>query len=485
MRSSASLHRPFGRVLAGLLAVALLAGQTECTYRSGGSGGNDGGGSRTPAQLTQGAVTGFGSVFVEGVEYRTTNVAITLDGATGTEADLRPGHVIALRGRLDSGRTTGRADTLSGDAALVGTVGARDAALGSVTVLGTRVQMNGNTSFGREIDGAATTPFAIGDPLLVWGHSGPNTAVLATRIDRAAATRELQVAGRVSSLDTVARRYTVRGTVVDYASAGAVDSLRDGAYAVATGTATNSDGSLRARRVSVRDEAPAAENRDEGDVTGVVTRVASALDFDVGGRTVTTNSSTTFVDGATTDLRVGILLTARGEFDSNRRLVARRVEFARDPTVRVLAPIESFDTGTSAFSAGGVQVRTNAFTRWEDRTAFASRTFRYGELRSGEWLDVRGFEDSSVRTATASVVDRRDPPNDARVELQGRARNLVSPNLAIVGVPVLTTSAEFRDAAGATLTRAQFYAQAVDRTVVARGRFSGTTLVADSVQIRP
>ena len=470
-----------GRCVAALAAITLLAGQTECSYRSGGSGG----GSRAPAQLTQGAVTGFGSVHAEGVEYRTTGVAITLDGATATEADLRPGHVIALRGRLDSGRTTGRADTISGDAALVGAVSARDPAAGSVTVLGTRVLTNGSTSFGRDVDGAATAPFEVGDRLVVWGNSGPDTAVLATRVERAAAGRELQVAGRLSSLDAGARRYTVRGTVVDYSGAGSVDGLRDGAYALASGTATNSDGSLRARRVSVRDEAPAAENRDDGDVTGVVTRAASALDFDVGGRTVTTTSSTTFVDGATTDVRPGILLTARGEFDSNRRLVARRVEFARDPTFRVLAPIESFATATSAFDAGGVQVRTNPLTRWEDRTALASRTFRYGELRSGEWLDARGFEESSTRTATASVVDRRDPPADGRVELQGRARNLVSPNLAIVGVPVLTTNAEFRDAAGGVLTRVQFYAQATDRTVVARGRFSGTTLVADSVQIRP
>ena len=281
MRPSAFLRRPLGRVLAAVLSIALLAGQTECTYRSGGIGG----GSRTPAQLTQGTVAGFGSVFVEGVEYRTTSVSITLDGATATEADLRPGHVVALRGRLDSGRTTGRADTLSGDAALVGTVGARDAALGSVTVLGTRVQMNGSTSFGRDIDGAATTPFAVGDRLLVWGYSGPNTAVQATRIERAAVTRDLQVAGRVSSLDAGARRYTVRGTIVDYAAAGTVDDLRDGAYAVAFGTTTNADGSLRARRVSVRDEAPTAENRDDGDGTGVVTRVASALDVDVAGRT--------------------------------------------------------------------------------------------------------------------------------------------------------------------------------------------------------
>jgi hypothetical protein len=479
MRSAASLRHPFARAAAVLLSVTLLAGATECTYR-----GRDLG-SRTPDQLTQSTVGGFGSVYVDGVEYRTTGVTITLDGATAGEADLRPGHVVALRGRLDANGVAGRADAITGDAALVGTVGARDAAAGTVTVLGTRVQSNGSTSFGNEIDGSATNPFAVGDRLIVWGYSGPNTAVLATRIDRAASTRDLQVAGRVSALDAGARRYTVRGTLVDYSNAPTVDALRDGAYAVATGTATNADGSLRAQRVSVRDEAPPAGDRDEGDVTGLVARFVSATDFEVGGRTVTTTSTTTYVDGAATDLRAGVPLTARGRFDANGRLVASRIEFALDPTFRVLAPIESFITATAAFNVGGVQVRTDAVTRWEDRTALASRTFRYGELRTGEWVDARGYEQASARTAVASVVDRRNAPADQRVELQGRARNLVSPNLTLVGMPVLTTTAEFRDAAGAVLTRAQFYSQAVDRTAVARGRYAGTTLVADSVQLRP
>lgn len=479
MRSVVSLRRPAGRAVAVLLSFALLAGATDCSYRGREIGGN------TPDQLTQGTVTGFGSVLVGGVEYRTSGATITLDGAAAAETALRPGHVVALRGRLDSNGTAGRADTISGDAALVGTVDARDAAAGTVTVLGTRVQLNGNTSFGSGIDGAATTPFAIGDRLVVWGYSGTTTAVLATRIERAASTRDLQVAGRVSSLDTAGRRYTVRGTVVDYANAGTVDTLRDGAYAVAFGTTTNPGGSLLAQRVAVRDEAPAAADRDRGDVTGIVARYVSALDFEVGGREVTTTDSTTYANGAAADLEVGVLVTVRGTFDTNRRLVASRVEFLPDPTFRVLAPIETFNAGATTFGGGGVQVQTNAVTRWEDRTALASRTFRFGELRTGDWVDARGYEESASRTATATVVERRDAPADQRIELQGQAQNLVSPNLAIAGVPVVTTNAQFRDPAGAVLTRTQFYSQAVDRAVVARGRFSGTTLVADSVQIRP
>lgn len=474
------LHgRRFVRAAAFLLVAALLAGASECTYRGKPIGGG------TPDQFTQGTVTGFGSVYVAGVEYAAPNGTITLDGASAAEADLRPGHVVSIKGRLTSGTTTaGRADSLTADAAVAGTVDTRDAAAGTITVLGTGVQLYAGTSFGTGIDGAATTPFAIGDRVIVHGYSGSGTAVLATRIERAAAARELQVAGRIASLDAGARRYTVRGTTVDYAAADSVSGLRDGAFALATGTSTAADGSLRARRVTVRDEAPAAE-RDQGDVEGVIARYASATDFDVGGRTITTTSSTTYTNGTATDLRAGVLLTVRGRFDANAKLVASSVEFSRAANFRMLAPIEFFDVPTTAFAVGGVQVRTTSRTRWEDRSVQGSRTFRYAELRSGEWLDTRGVEESATRTATAVVVERRDFPADQRIELQGLARSVQNPALMLVGVPVVTTEAEFRDRAGAVLTRAQFFSQARDQVVVARGRFSGVTLVADSLQLRP
>jgi hypothetical protein len=134
-----------------------------------------------------------------------------------------------------------------------------------------------------------------------------------------------------------------------------------------------------------------------------------------------------------------------------------------------------------------VQVTTNSRTRWEDRSALGSRTLRYAELRSGDWVDVRGVEESTARNATAVVVERRNAPLDLRYELQGLAK--ITSNSAVItlaGVAVTPADvAVFRDAAGATLTRTQFYQRAPDKPVVARGRFSGTTLVADSLQLRP
>lgn len=462
-----------------LLAATFVLGATECTYR----GKTLGGGS--PDQLTQGAVTGFGSVFVAGVEYSTSGATLTLDGASATEADLRAGQLVALKGRVTSGTTSGRADSISSDAALVGDVTARDATAGTVVVLGTTVRFGTETSFGTGIDGAATSPFALGDRLVVHGWSSATTGVLATRIERVTSTRALQAAGRLASLDATNRRYVVRGTTVDYSAATVDGTPATGAYAFASGTTTNADGSLRATRVQVRDEAPAGTNKDAGDVDGVVARFGSTTDFDVGGRTVTTNSSTSFVNGASSDLATGMLVNVRGTFDSSAKLVASRVEFRSTAKFRVLAPIESFNTAGTSFLAGGVTVQTNARTRWDDRSSIASRTFRYADLRSGDWIEARGVEETTARTATALVVERRNVPTNGQFELQGNVSSTADPALTIAGITVRTDGAEFRDRSGTLLGRVAFFSQARNQTVVARGTFAAGTLVATSLQLRP
>jgi hypothetical protein len=478
--------RPGRLAAAGALVLlaGFLAGATECTYR----GKPVGGGSSSRDQLTQGTITGFGSIVVGGVTYSTSGLAITLDGATASESALRPGMVVALRGRLDADRTTGRADRLTADAALVGTVEARDASAATIRVLNTPVQLANDTSYGAGLDGAATTPFAIGDRVVVHGYSGVNTAVLATRVERAADTRDLQAAGRVSALDSTARRFSLRGTVVDYSAATSLDAgLANGAYAVAFGTRTNADGSLRAQRVQVRAEGATPADRDTGEVEGVISRYASATEFELGGRSVTTNSSTTYANGSATDLKAGAYLLVSGTYDSQQRLVAERIEFRRTAAFRVLAPIETFFTANGEFVAGGVQVRTTARTRWEDRSAFGSRTLRYAELRTGDWVDARGVTESATRTATALVVERRDVPPNFTFELQAVAGTISVANstVTLAGITVSTTSALYFDRAGARLTAAQFYDQARDDVVLARGRFAGGTFVADSVQLRP
>ncbi len=59
-------------------------------------GGDSGGGTATPvgSSSTVGVLTGFGSVFVNGVEFETSGADISVDGTSASENELEVGMVV-------------------------------------------------------------------------------------------------------------------------------------------------------------------------------------------------------------------------------------------------------------------------------------------------------------------------------------------------------------------------------------------------------
>ena len=81
----------------------------------GGGGGSVASGGTGGTGISAGTVTGFGSVFVNGVEFSTTTSSVELDGASGPDEATDPhrglmvGMVVEVEGTFDDNGTTGTA----------------------------------------------------------------------------------------------------------------------------------------------------------------------------------------------------------------------------------------------------------------------------------------------------------------------------------------------------------------------------------------
>src|ERR1700754_597553 len=88
-------------LMKAFFVTAAILGLAAC-----GGGGSSNDSTPQPAAqnvpvISSGTVTGFGSVFVNGVRFETSSAAFTINGKPGTQADLRVGHVIKVHGRRD------------------------------------------------------------------------------------------------------------------------------------------------------------------------------------------------------------------------------------------------------------------------------------------------------------------------------------------------------------------------------------------------
>ena len=108
----------------------LLVLGTALVVACGGGGGDqvagiDGGGNPAPVAInivSQGTITGFGSVIVNGVRYDTSNATFTIDGSPGTESDLAVGQVVVVSGTINQAGTEGTAASVDFDDAVEGPI---------------------------------------------------------------------------------------------------------------------------------------------------------------------------------------------------------------------------------------------------------------------------------------------------------------------------------------------------------------------------
>ncbi len=112
--------------------------------------------------VSSGSVSGFGSVFVNGVEFETDSSTFDVDGVSGTQDDLAIGMIVQVSGTINADGITGDATSISYDDQLQGPVTGltapdADGLTRSFMVLGINVIIDsGSTSF--DVSGDVTLP---------------------------------------------------------------------------------------------------------------------------------------------------------------------------------------------------------------------------------------------------------------------------------------------------------------------------------------
>jgi hypothetical protein len=439
----------------------------------------------TTSVIVTGAISGFGSVIVNGVRYDTSRAEVRIEDRSGTLADLSVGHVVRVSAEVDD-KGGASARLIEQHRLLQGTVQAVDVAAGTLTVSGQVVRVDDDTSFDDSIARASLAGLAVGERVEVHGFSGSNGQGRATRIERpAAGDLEIEAKGLVAGIDTVARRFRVGTLVVDYSSATlegfGSTGPRDGDFVEVKGRELLADGALKAVRVHKDDDGVNGQGGTGAEVEGLVTRFASATDFDVAGQKVTTGSATSFVGGSASDLKLDVKVEVEGKLDAGGTLVAAKVVFKRASPVHLAGRVESVDAASGVLKILGLDVVVDASTRKEDKEG-DDQFFAIGSLRTGDWVEVRGYPDPSGSARIVATRLEREKAEDES-EIRGRADSLQAPRLRIAGVSVETTPATRFEDEDRDITAATFFTQANGLVVDARGAWDGRSLTATRVEI--
>ena len=479
------MSRTFTRFIS-LTATALLAfGMTAC----GGGGGN---GSAPPVNnpppvggidgvgAAIGPISNFGSIFVNGVEFSTSSAQIRIENSPATESQLKVGQIVRVKGRIANDGRTGTAETVNFNDSVEGPVQSVDLTASTLVVLGQTVRVTATTLFDNSFANPSLAGIAIGSVVEVSGFPNGAGEIVATRIEPKAAGGVFELFGVVSSL--AGTRFNLSTTIVDFATAALPNGSPTNGACVEVKGSVFAAGVLTATRVEVEGCTLTVANGDRGEIEGLITRFVSATDFSIGPQAITTTASTTYVNGTAAGLRLNVKIEAEGSFNAAGTLVATKIDFKPDNSARLLGTIDSINAANSSVSIFGVTVRTSVGTSFEDKSSANLRPLNFAALRTGDYLEVRGFEEATARTMTAVLVEREDL--DARRELQGMATSVAQPNLLVLGVSVTTDAGtEFRDVNDQTISATVFFQQAANRIVKVRGTWNGSAFAATRAEL--
>ncbi|RMG09216.1 MAG: hypothetical protein D6731_20165 [Planctomycetota bacterium] len=468
---------PFQRIFgSGLVLVAVGAAVAGCG--GGGSGGYaaaspGGAGIGGSGYQARGNVTGFGSIFVNGIELDTAGASFEIEGAAGSENDLFVGARVIVDGRTTSA-TRGVATRVRFDDELEGPIPAGaaittdpDGETKDFSVLGVPVRVETDTT--HFLAGASFAGLAAGQELSLSGFYDDAGVLHATAVVAKGGFTPgvtlVEAKGRVENPAAGGFDLRVGTRLLSVDSAGAVltgfpAGVAAGQTVEVRGTIPN-DISTAVTAVEVRflDEAFGAGLPVE--LEGIVTRFASLSDFDVDGQRVDGSGAARLP--ANLSLRVGLRLEVEGSVSGGvvraQRLVLREGRLK----VHGTGGNANASAGTFEVTVAGQRVRVtvDGTTRLEDKTSGVPLTLSALDRVNGRFVRIRGHDDGSGAGILAArvVIDAADDE-----VLQGvLAAQSVGSSLTVLGVTVaVDATTEFQDPTNAPYPggHADFAAQA-------------------------
>ncbi|TLY59220.1 MAG: hypothetical protein E6K52_11900 [Gammaproteobacteria bacterium] len=471
------------KIIPSALAATLAALIVAC----GGGSGSSGNMSNLTPVLATGTITGFGSIYVNGVHFQTSSATIRKNGQTVAESQLAVGEVARVKGEKNDTDGTGVADSIDVDESVVGPIAAIDTTNSVVTVLGQTVKINTGTSFSMDVQPASLAGLKVGDVIRVSGVIDSSGNIVASRIERTGASAELQVLGTVASLDMTAHTFKINALVVNYSSANltgfASGQPSDGDLVEVQGTMFDATTmTLTATHVARQQSEQEEAGSDEMEREGLITRFASATDFDVAGKPVTTSSSTVYRNGTAADLALNAKVEVEGTLNSSNVLVASVVTFHHNGRIELESTATALDATAGTLTVLGVQVTVTSTTRFEDKSATAMEKFNLSNIMVGDTVEVRGFESpAGSGKVVATRIERQ--PASTTVTVNGPFTAGTSPDFTVLGITIDASSATIKGLGDMTLTLADFLTQAVGHSVEVSGTLSGMTVMASEIRI--
>jgi Domain of unknown function (DUF5666) len=378
-------------VLAVIAVVACGGGGSVASVGSGGTG------TVSASTYNVGTVTGFGSVFVNGVRFEDSSASVSDEDGARSRNDLKLGMVVKVQGSVDASGTA-TASSFSFDSELLGPVSTINTASKTFTIIGQKVLADASTVFDNSLpQGLASVQ--TGQVLEVHGFLNASTNELqASLVELKSNPDRFKISGNVSNLQSASKTFQIGLETISFAGLSATDIapvLANGVL-VKVRLAPSAPGTgVPWTAARLRNSHGNVGDSDKAEVEGLVTSITSTALFSVSGVAVDARNAS-FSNGS-----AGLVLGARAEVEGtlvNGTLIATEVKLQTTASggkeIELNGTLSGVSSSSKTFVLRGVTVSYSNVARYDN----GSET----DLANGKKVEVKGqaTPNSSVVSAT-------------------------------------------------------------------------------------
>ncbi|MGE5698785.1 MAG: DUF5666 domain-containing protein [Deltaproteobacteria bacterium] len=484
-----TFNKDFGRTCIGVLTLLAAAGFLSAC---GGGGGGGGGAAALPqpgprqnpgAGINGGIVMGKGSTIVNAVEFSVADPTVTIDGASGTEAQVLEGMIVTMRGTFGPLEPQGTATAVEVEPQLIGRVDAVGG--GTITVLNQAVTVNNFTVFDPD---NSNRNLVVGDVVEVHGFftgSGTPHTIEATFIRRVVTTKR-QIRGIVAGTPATGT-FTIGGQTVTNNSP---TIPLAGDFVEVEGTQPVAGGAIATTSTGVQVDNFEDNVDQEVEIEGAVAAAPVGSEFQLLGPSgpIRVRFNTTFTTQFQLEERnlaaTSAILTAGAQVEVEGRLIggilqAREIELKRRENVALEGDVTGLSGTTFTLAPFGATINF----------AGAVITPPGATVSNGAHVDVGGEVTPPGASLSSVTVTRVTVlPASANRRLQGpvsahgSGADGTTDSITILGItvdttglqdrddPVLGLPSEFQDASNFRISKSKFFSLLRDNISVVRAK---------------
>lgn len=449
--------------------------------------------------ISTGPVTGFGSIFVNGVKFDVTGAEFIRDGKSiFAENDFSIGEYVTVTGNINADGLTGTASKVFFEDIVEGPVTAVSTSNINIDILGQKVVVDKLTVL---IGFMLLTDLQEGNIIEVSGFRNAAEEINATGIklkesEFIEGTTEFELTGIVESVNASAQTFNLGGLTVDYSQAtleNITDNLLSPGMNVEIKSTQILNGSIfHANIVTEKTAFIEIQENTELEIEGLVTQFNSGNSFSVNDQPVITNSETEFKDGAQGVIALNVKVEVEGVFNASGDLIARSVSLRESvETIEIEGTIQALDKAAGEFSVLGKQIIVNSSTIFIDESSDNNARLGINDLVLGNRVEVKGnfIANGKILATRVDREDETEGEEGSETELEGPPENINSSaaTFSLFGITITTSeSTEFEGDDDQEFTSEAFF-QFISANegiqVKVKGDLTGSTLAAEKIEI--